>query len=242
MTFRYSAINTAYTCYLKYKRIYIDGEKADYESGDVAFGSALHRALHAHFKKQDPELDFDMAWGAQRAKPYLYTRFNWEQLREMGLKFISRWVRLHAKKYEPFKVEENITTRLSGFMFQGTPDYVGLYQGVPSVVDFKTSAKEYDKKKIITNEQMYLYAYMVKEVFNYDVKALAYVVFIKGDEPRIQTNVKIDLDEKLLQRHMDNVKLMCEDLSQRTKFPMNKNSCNFCEFFNKCYEGQNEQK
>lgn len=233
--YRYSAINTAYTCYLKYKLIYLDGEKAEIDSADMQFGTAMHTAIHAHFLKQDPEDSFNFYWSIQKDKPLKYTRYNWEQLREQGLKFISRWVRLHAKKYEPFKVEEKITTSLSGFIFQGTPDYAGLYEGVPTIVDFKTSAREYDKKKIITNEQMYLYAQMVKQAYNYDVKQLAYVVFIKGDEPRIQTNIKIDLDPRILDNSLKNVEMMCRDLEKRTEFPQNKNSCGYCEFYNKCF-------
>lgn len=233
-TFHYSEINAAYTCLQKYKYIYVDRLKTDTASADMHFGSAIHLGLKAYFQNQDPIAMFDMYWNSVKTDKMKYTSKDWEQLRDMGHVFITRWAKREAKYYKPIYVEEMLQAKLGNFILEGTPDFIGNFDGELAIVDWKTSAREYDKKKIKVNEQMYIYAYMVKETLKLDVKKLAYCVFIKLPEPRIQT-IEVDLTDAKLKDMIDNVKLMCEDLSNRTAFPKNRNSCGYCEFYSKCY-------
>lgn len=232
--FHYSAIDTAYQCLEKYRLRHIEQIPMEVESGDMHFGTAMHLAMSAYFEGLDPESVFLRYWDSIVNKELRYTVFDWAKLRDKGLVFISRWVRLHAKKYEPFKVEERMKIKLNGFNVEGTADFIGLYEGIPSIVDFKAYLKILDKTKIITNEQMYLYAHMSKEFFGYEIKQIAYVGFVKLED-RIQTNLKIELTPAKTKSMLDNVTLMMRDLSTRKEFPKNRNSCQYCEYFNRCY-------
>lgn len=233
-TFRYSEINTAYTCLQKYKYIYVDKLRMDTASADMHFGTAVHVGIKAHFEGNDPIAVFDMYWNSVKDDRMKYTSKDWKQLQEMGKVFLTRWVRRESKYYKPLFIEETIKAPLGQYMLEGTPDFVGYFDDMIAIVDWKTSAREYDKKKIKVNEQMYMYAYMVQEALKLDVKKLVYCVFIKLPEPRIQT-IEIDLTADKLKDMIDNVKLMCEDLSQRTAYPKNRNSCGYCEFYSNCY-------
>lgn len=234
---RYSAISTAYQCYEKYRRIYIAGEQSDQTSGDMAFGTALHAALASKMNGFDGKVTFDLTWKESENKPLSYSRHKWQELQEMSGVFLDRFERLHEKHFTPTMVEQKMNFFVGDVAFEGTPDFVGVYRDTPSIVDWKTSGYEYPKTKIITNEQMYLYAHAVKQVYGYDVKQLVYVVFIKNPAPRIQTIVYPLTDEKM-QSMLENVKIMAKDLTNRTEWPKNRNGCQYCEFKPQCYKGE----
>jgi CRISPR/Cas system-associated exonuclease Cas4 (RecB family) len=239
MNNRYSAIQTAYTCYYKYKLQYIDKLEVPEDSGDMAYGTGVHLAMQAHFEGDDPLVAFNIYWDSLKDKPLRYTRDNWESLKTKGDVFITRWLRLHSKYYRPLYVEQRIATTIQGFGIEGTPDFVGYYKDVLSIVDFKTSAQKYDKRKIISNEQMMIYAKMVKDVYDLDVKQLVYSVFVKQPEPSIQV-ITLELTQAKLNDMISNVGLMLKDLSTRTEFPKNRTGCQYCSFFEKCYQTNGE--
>lgn len=226
MVFRYSAINTAYQCLKRYELEYVMGLKGDQPlSVELQFGTAMHLALGEYFQGLDITRVFVEQWtkigGDDRHK-------------ELAEILLARWDRLHSKKYIPFKVEERTGITLGEYRIEGTPDFVGDYEGVPSIVDFKTSRSPYDKKKIVVNEQMPLYAEMAKQSWGYEAKQLVYVVFCKT-EARIQV-LKRDITEVGQKDALDNLKLMMQDLSNRTNYPKNRNSCGYCPYFNVCYK------
>lgn len=219
MKFRYSAINTAYDCYAKYKYLYIDGLEQEGKGADMVFGTAIHLGIKAHFDGEDPMLTFSMYWNSIKNEPLQYYRFNWEKLNELGNVFLSRFVKLHAKKFKPFKMEERISMELGGYTIEGTPDLIGEFEGVPSIVDWKTSSTEFKKRKIQTNEQMYIYAKMAEIAYGYSAKQIVYLVFIKGEE-RIQT-IKHEITPAKVNLMLGNVEIMIRDLASRKEWPRN---------------------
>lgn len=233
-TFHYSEINTAYTCLQKYKYIYVDKLRSDTASADLHFGSAMHLGLKAYLEGSDPIATFDMYWNSIKNEQMRYTSKDWAQLQEMGKLFLTRWIKRESKYYKSMYVEKMLQAPLGQYLLEGTPDFIGEFDGNLAIVDWKTSAREYDKKKLKTNEQMYMYAYMASKQLNINVKKLVYCVFIKLPEPRIQT-IEIDLTQEKLKDMIDNIALMCEDLSKRTSYPKNRNSCGYCEFYSNCY-------
>jgi hypothetical protein len=236
--YRYSAIDTAYSCLQKYKYVYVDGDRSP-DTLDMAFGTAMHLVPQCFFEKEDPVATFAMYWDSIKDK-FEPNRFTWEQYKDMGEVFASRWLRLHAKYYEPMYIEKTIKTDLNGFTISGTPDFIGLYKGVPTVMDWKTASYEYNKYKLILNEQPYIYAYMASKCYGIDIKQVGYSVFVKNPEPRIQLQTN-DLTQGKLKDMMDNVTLMMRDLSSRSEYPKNRNSCVMgkdykCSFYERCYD------
>jgi hypothetical protein len=236
--FNYSSIDTAYRCYQKYKYIYVDKivpERA--EGGDLHFGSAMHAGLQDLLEGGDGTQVFSVYWDSLIGKDVAYGRYNHSDLSKMGPVFLERFKRLHLKHIKPHAIEQKLQGKLGEFGMYGTPDVVGEFKGIPSIIDFKTSKYAYPNDKILVNEQMYLYAHLAKVALQYEAKQLVYLVFCK-QEMRIQT-IEMQLDSDKLKVMLDNLELMCHDLTDRQAFPKNRNSCMMgefkCEFFSKCY-------
>lgn len=237
MMFRYSNISTAYTCLKRFDLEINKGIKAEKESPVMNFGTAMHLAIATYLETKDYDYSLDMLntyWNSCSALDFTMERDGHATLMDKGKIFLDRFVRLQAKHYTPKFIETNINFMLMDYSFTGTPDFIGEYKGIPSVVDFKTSASRYDKRKIVVNEQMYLYALAAEQTLNYKVEQLVYTVLIKNPEPSIQ-QIAIPLDREIMKRNIDNVAMMCKDLSSRTEFPGNKNSCLYCPHYTRCF-------
>ena len=242
--FRYSAIDTADRCLHKYKRVYIEGYE-DQDSGDKLFGTALHAGIEALFTGGNGQEVFSLFWDSVKGSKAPFGRYDWSTLRDTGIKFIARFERLHLKRFEPFMLEYEMFGKVGRHNVKGTADYIGLYRGVPSIVDWKTSAREYVPEKILVAEQMPLYAELVKQCLQYEVKQIVYYVFCKS-EVRIQTLV-LPITQEWLQQKIKNIELKCDDLAERKVFPKNPNSCMMgtfkCPLFAECHgeDVENEQ-
>src|SRR5690606_27931423 len=145
---------------------------------------------------EDGEETFSLYWNSYQDADLRYTRFKFDDLNDIGLKLIARFARLHAKHFTPFKMEERLFGKIGEFDIEGTPDFLGDFKGVPSIVDFKTSSKKYHKSRIISDEQMMLYAALSNQCLQYLPKQRIYYVFVKDTTPSIQTLVEdISLDQ-----------------------------------------------
>lgn len=239
-TFRYSAIDTAHKCLTKYKLQYLDGvQSGGAPSIDLEFGTALHASLNACLEGDDGVAIFNMYWDTLKDKQMVQSRFDWASLASLGEVFVGRFKKLHAPHFKPTLMEQKLVGDIGGYAIEGTPDFVGEYKGVMSVVDFKTSNQAYHREKAIVNEQMPIYAHLAKQVLGVEAKQLVYIVFIKP-ERRIQVIVQ-ELHKNLFDAAIRNAILMCADLKQRKEFPKNPNSCMMgaykCGFFAKCHGG-----
>lgn len=240
MSHSYSSIDAAQKCLQYYKYVYIDKIKPEEkDSAALHFGTALHMGLEQVLLGNDYHSPFQIYWDTLKDKDLQYGRFDtWDNLAATGPLFLDRFKRLHAKKYEIFSLEKRLYTKLDKFHVEGTPDFVGNYEGVPSVVDFKTSAYPYDRAKGECNEQMYFYAYLAQQALKYEAQQLVYVVFVKGKDPRIQV-LKYPLTSEKLESMLVNVKAWIQDLSERTEFLKNRRGCLMgtykCSFWEKCY-------
>jgi len=238
LEFRYSALDTAQRCLHKYNLLYLKGYKHATESGDQHFGTALHLGLASHFEGEDAVTQFLVYWRSIKGHPLIqYARYSWEEYLSLGEVFLSRWVRLHAKKYKLFKSEQRGSIKIGDFQYAGTPDFIGYYEDEPAIIDFKTSQSEYSIDKLLSNEQLWSYVPIARSM-GFDPKVLRYVVFIKSAE-RIQTNIKIELTDQLLNAKLENMKMQMRDLSSRKEFPKNPSACFMgsyrCELFDNCW-------
>lgn len=240
MQYSYSKITDAYKCLRLFKLKHIDGIQEDIRSADMEFGTVKHSVFENIFKPDDvlgevdPVDDFKNRWSKAKLKKLEYGRFDHAQLEKIGEKLIERFVKTHKKHFKPYKVEELLLHKFDDIEFKGKPDFVGWYKDIPCVVDFKTAQRAYDKKRIQVDEQMFLYAKLVKLLFDFDVKQIVYVVFCKAEE-RIQV-ITLDIDDNHINKMVDNVIKMAQDLKTRTYFPMNRTHCEKCPMFERCYK------
>jgi hypothetical protein len=231
LKFRYSSVSCAHECLRKFKLIYVDGLETDSNSIDLEFGTALHLGLKAHFDGEDPLMTFNMYWQSVESKNLRTSRLNWQQLYVLGQDFITRFVRLHSKKFKALKTEESFEIELAGEVVTGTIDFVGHYDGVPSIFDWKTSASRYKHSKLQKNEQLWLYAHAAKKAWGFNAEQVGYKVFVKGEES-IQT-ILHPITEIKMENMINNFEVMIKDLAARKQFPRNPNC--WCPFPEKCY-------
>jgi hypothetical protein len=222
-----------------YKYLYLDKLKPEGEqSGDMAFGSALHLGLQTTLTMGDSSKGveaFSTYWWLQTTKRLKYTRYGASELQEMGEVFLSRFARLHAKKIKPHQMEVRLYGEYAGIKLEGTPDVVGEFEGVPSIIDFKTSGYPYNKARTITSEQMMLYAHLTN---NPAIRQVVYIVFVKGREPRIQI-LKRPFSDSELKAALDNIVVQAKELDNKVVFSQNRNGCGYqgglCPFPELCY-------
>lgn len=237
MKWSYSSYSAAQQCLQKYKYLYIDEIKPEAPySGELKFGSALHEAMHSMMKDEDWESVFDVMWCYEKVQDNVYGRYDWKALNEIGIKLLSRFERLHKKKFKPLIMEERFYKEVEGLQLEGTPDFIGEYNGQLALFDWKTAAYNYDKVKEIISLQLYLYSYIYDKPLN----KLGYVVFNKGTES-IQI-LEWGFNKEQQKKLLDEMFMFCHKQSRDMSFPKNPNACligkNKCEFFDKCWRNK----
>lgn len=237
ITHRYSGIDTALRCLRRYKIEYIDQLQQEGETPiELAFGSGLHAALQASLEGADGQLTFNTYWDTYESSDRTYA-----DLGKLGLDFIRKFDRLHKKKFDPRFLEHTLRVEMKGLQWEGTPDFLGYYNGEPAVVDWKTSGYHYLPQKILSNPQMPLYAAMAKKAGIFEAKKIVYYVFVKGAEC-IQVQ-ETELTKELLDRALETCESVARDIETRPlhDFGRNPGSCQMgkkiCPWFNNCFGG-----
>lgn len=239
----YSQISTAYRCGQLYKYIFVDELKSkEPDSGDMKFGTAIHLGVEAILTGHADYLGlFNLFWDLEKSHNNKYGRFNWAELKEQGEVLLTRFDRLHKKKFKVLEMEQRLYGSIDDIKVEGTPDFLGMYEDVPTVVDFKTSGSRYDKDKIKASEQLYLYSYLAEQGGKFQPKQIAYVVFIKGPNPSIQCIVETIRQERI-NAVLANVRQQAKDLEYKianNTFTRNYANCtgfgNKCSFYGECY-------
>lgn len=240
----YSQYSAAVKCLRYYKLVYIDRIVPDVPySGDLAFGSALHSAINSILTGDSGSDIFNIYWDTYKEKEMEWGRFKWAELRELGLNFLSKFGRLHAKKYEIKSAEVRMYGEYKGIQLEGTADFIGTYDGKLSLRDFKTSGYQYPKDKQYTALQLNLYAHLSEaNGFGYP-ESLGYTVFNKGTGS-IQ-DLTWAFNKAVMFEHLDNMVTYIETMERDdspagiVSWPKNPNACQLgsikCNMFDICW-------
>lgn len=211
----------------------------------MKFGTAIHMGVEAILTGNKGYIElFELFWGLEQTRNNNYGRFGWEALREQGITLLTRFNRLHKKKFEVFEMEQRLYGSIDDIKVEGTPDLLGLYEGKKTVVDFKTSGFKYDKAKILASEQLHLYAYLAEQSGRFQPEQVAYVVFVKGPEPSIQCKGLITpIDRGRISTILANVRQQAKDIEFKianNTFTRNFANCvgygQKCSFYGECYD------
>lgn len=255
LSLSYSMLSTALRCNRLYKHLYVDKlTPEEPPSLSLHFGTALHMAINAILEGGGGQAGvavFMAYWGSVRGLPFRNERYDWPEYGEMGSVFIERFTRLYAKRLEPQLMERRLYVKSPSYdtglrlTFEGTPDFFGDLDGVPTLLDFKTSGTRYDNDKHATADQMRLYAYMVQQGLKVEVKQIAYLVFVKSVKtPSIQLQVA-PLDQAELLARIKNMEVQADQLTYKGAYPQNFGACldfgRKCPFWDKCH-GKKEQE
>jgi hypothetical protein len=239
-SFWFSKLADARKCLRFYEEKHIKGTPVPVnKTGDLEFGTAMHLGINEILLGREGLDVFDMYWDT--CKDAEFDRYNHANYKEMAEVFLTRFARLHAKKFKPHMMEERMYTTLGPHKHEGTPDFLGDFEGVPSVVDFKTSGTRYNNLKVVIDTQMPLYAVYAKQALSYEAKQVVYVVFIKSTTaPSIQI-LKRPLTQSDYNDTIISVVEECDDLVSRKVFPKNPSNClaynRECPYLETCFKG-----
>lgn len=236
-TYSFSKISTAQVCLERYRLEWIEGIKAKDQSGTMMFGTAVHLALAEYFQGGDGICHFTTLWDNLDPSKFVWEDYNHKYLRELGPRLLGKFEKAYLKHIKPIIIEERQFGVLGGFKYEGTPDLVCEFKGVPTVVDFKTSRYRYDEEKILLADQLIGYAHLLKQNNIYNPKQIMYVVFCKQTES-VQKPLIKELTDEFYQAKIKHIAAWIKEIESRKTFPKNPRSCMMgkfiCPHFERC--------
>lgn len=244
--FRYSTIQDFYKCPAYYKWKHVDGvpDPGMESSADMRFGSAIHLGVQDLFEGGNGLDVFNMWWQLEESNKLDFTRLKHGDLGKIGQELLVIFRDEQMKHFKPLHLEKKLVTKLGDHDYSGTIDFVGDYRGVPSVVDWKTSAMPYTQYKIEVNEQMYGYAALAEKELGFKAEQLVYGVAIKDPKnPRWQMRT-LKLVPAVLEEKLDNVTAVCNHIDSTKRFTKNPNQCvtgsygnvRVCPYYSLCHK------
>lgn len=191
MIIRYSMIQSWLECPKAFYDRYIL-EKLELEkSAALEFGTALHLGIRNILDGEDGNESFLMYWNTLKDTRMKYFEHGWGDLKDLGEHFLGNFKSRHAKKFSDFEQEVQMEMPFlyndspgaahGKHTLQGTADYIGMYEGKLTIVDWKTSSRTYKKNKILLNPQMYIYAKLYQNKTGKLPEQIMYKVFNKKD-------------------------------------------------------------
>jgi hypothetical protein len=220
--FWFSKLRVYRQCPYLYKLQFIDGVKLETRSLDTEFGTAINLGLDAIIKQEsDGQSVFQLYW---ETTPRDLTRFryDWEAFAKMGPELLRKFRDKQAKHYEPILVGERIYGKVGKHDFEGEPDFYGKYKGKLTVIDFKTSAKNYPAQKIVSDEQMVGYAHLLEQNGHKPAEQTMYQVLVKDfNAPKLQNPIICELTSSRKYQILSNIEATCDEIAARTVFTKN---------------------
>lgn len=217
MVFRYSMIQDFLVCpkMMYEKWILKNPDTKLYASTE--FGSAIHAGLKSLLEQENGIGVFRLWWESVRVKDVVYLNHSWENLRDLGLRFLENFKNRHLPKFSEFQLERPLgMTFLDGAHdLQGTIDYVGKYEGSVVVCDWKTASKAYPQNRIHTNNQLYIYAKLYETTTGTPVEKIMYKVFNK------KTGYINTIEKSLTQQELCNKFMEVESIAKTILFYLN---------------------
>lgn len=220
--FWFSKLKVYRQCPYLYKLQFIDGIKLDSRSLDTEFGTALNLGLDAIIKEEGDGQDiFEMYWETT-PRDLTRFRFDWETFAAMGPELLRKFREKEAKHYKPIIVGERLYGKVGKHLFEGEPDFYGTYKGKLTVIDFKTSAKNYPAEKIISDEQMVGYAHLLEQNGHKPAEQTMYQVFKKDYKaPSLQNPIIFPLTDVRKCTILENIEHTCDEIVSRKVFTKN---------------------
>lgn len=217
------------------------------------FGSALHAGLNTALETHDQEAAMDVFqayWESVAGKGMTYERHSHDQLGEMGVKFSARFTAKYARDMKLITGEKRMFAKFSlpvyglgspkivDYDLEGTPDALVEWGGKNVLLDFKSSAYNYEPEKTDISLQLNLYAWLLEQN-GFKVDEMCYFVFNKGTTT-IQTPYRVPYDRaKAVSMIEDMVAYFARNVGYYEKNPT---ACimgkQVCPYFSKCFSAK----
>jgi hypothetical protein len=261
VTLSHNRLSTFIQCRRKFKYSYIDKKMSRKIPKWIIFGSAIDAAMQFYFQKIGHMVDGDLiAFSIDQFLDVFmndssFTKVDWtmgaedvdgETIRdEMASNGIGLLESFHDQYFSICLKWTEVRTQLAVPQFQVgsylTEGYLDLFykdDGIPYILDFKTSAKSIKDQFDKYHFQMLYYSSCFGRMLKGKSLYCKIVGFIK-DTGKIET-----LDFRFTNAHyvqfFENLEMVSKELEfavENENYPMtfNKQNCNFCDFINMCW-------
>ena len=226
-------------CPESYRLWYVERLRPRRRPANLVFGQTVHGALAGLFRDgADPVTVFAEGWAAARELDLSYSsRDSWERLQETGERLLELFVaEERAKVGTMFAVERPFRLEVTslGVPFVGVVDLFAEFDGVPTVIDFKTAASRYGAHEAIMSDQ--LTAYHLAEP---TAAQSGLCVLVKTKTPHIgwQTTTRTP---RQLRDYLQKLDLVTHDIAAHRFYKRPGPWCAWCDFLPVCSGDQKQ--
>jgi len=178
----YSTYSTLHSCGQRFKFSVID-RLPQPAAVALEFGSAMHLGLNVVLTDRDLDAAqdaFSAYWASSKGKlNFKGERHGYTDLEQTGFRFLENFNKRLGKDMSLIVAEKRMYSKLGDLPIEGTPDALVEWNGRNVLLDFKTSAYNYDPCKTDLSLQLNLYAWLLEQN-GHGVDELCYLVFNKG--------------------------------------------------------------
>src|SRR5206468_2055638 len=147
MVYSYTQISQYLRCPRSYRYRYLDGWQEKETRSGMAFGRCFENALGAYFREEDCGATFFKEWGAYRDAAFEYKKGEtWDRLLHQGIHLLETFARDNRVRiHDPHGNLQVKKHRIlaGGSEFVAYLDAIGEVDGVPCLIDWKTTTSRY---------------------------------------------------------------------------------------------------
>jgi len=187
MIFSYSQIAHYLRCPRSYRYRYLDGWLEKETRAAMIFGRCFEKALAASFLGQDCGASLFEEWSAHRDTPLSFKNGeSWDRFFHQGMRLLEQFARDNRVRVpDPghnlqIRMEQSLPGSNSFLAFI---DAIGELDGVPCLIDWKTTASRYTETPqglLALDPQLLCYSWIS------GISEVAFVVFVRKNHPEIQ--------------------------------------------------------
>jgi len=187
MNYSYTQISQYVTCPRRYRYRYLDGWQEKDVRAAMLFGRAFERAVAAMFRGEDPAATLFEQWAACKDPGLIYSGHDtWDSMLQQGVHLLERFIQDGRVEIREPRSRQQIQFSRSlsnGNSFVAFVDAIGELDGIPCVLEWKTSSARYPEEPAgiaALDPQLICYSWMT------GIDAVAQVVFVRKRTVEVQ--------------------------------------------------------
>jgi RecB family exonuclease len=229
----FSRVERYLHCPEQYRLYYVENLRPKLTSASLVFGQTIHEALAQMFKQgQDPISSFRESWKeAKQAELKYSTRESWDKLNDCGQTLLEKFVQEQVPRLSNISaIEKPFELNISEFdlPFIGFIDLTAKFDGLDTVIDFKTSASGYVGYEAIMSDQLTAYQLAMP-----NISTLGLCVLIKAKEPRIEWHLTHRSGAQLVD-YLRKAKLVAREIKAGHFYKRPGKWCSWCDYLPVC--------
>ena len=150
MTYSFTQISQYLSCPRRYRHRYLDGWREKDTRAAMLFGRAFEQALSAYFRREDSTAVLFGEWALHRDSPLQYSNgTTWDRMLQQGIQLIERFAQDDRVRVR--QPRKNLQTKFTRSLPQGNDfvayvDAIGRLDGVPCLLEWKTTSSRYPEE------------------------------------------------------------------------------------------------